>query len=259
MKAANARFAFLSYSCLMSDLSLSFIGTGNAFAPGGLCWNGFIVNGRYLFEAPPQALMSVRHAGIDPNTLEAIVISHHHADHFLGLPFLLLYWKYQGRTKPVKIVGPPETRQIMEQVTERTYPSLFEITYEIEWVTAEPGRDLKVGDLQLHPVEVQHDEKLNLCLGYACQIGGRRFGYTGDTAFCDGVLDLARHSEVLVSECASRAADIPIHMNLLTDIPRLRAALNRESTLLLTHIDADVDAGGLDNTVVARDYESYRF
>lgn len=243
----------------MSDLSLSFIGTGNAFAPGGLCWNGFVVNGRYLFEAPPQALMSLRHEGIDPNALDAVIVSHHHADHFLGLPFLLLYWKYQGRTRPVKIVGPPDTQAVMEQVTERTYPSLFEADYEVEWLVAEPGTDLRLGDLQIHPVAVKHDDKLLMSLGYACAIGGKRFGYTGDTAICDGVLDLARHSQVLVSECASRAANVPIHMNLVDDMPKVRSALAADSTLLLTHIDSDVDGGGLANTIVAKDHETYRF
>ncbi len=243
----------------MSDLTLSFIGTGNAFAPGGLCWNGFLANNRYLFEAPPQALMSVRHAGLDPNELEAVVISHHHADHLLGLPFLLLYWKYQGRTTPVTIVGPRETRSVVEQVTERTYPSLFEINYDIEWVVADPGMALTVGDLNLLPIDVRHDPRLKICLGYAASLHGRRFGYTGDTSLCDAVLDLARHSEVLVSECASRTADVPIHMNLVDDIPRVRAALAREATLILTHVDSDVDASGLANTVVAKDHASYRF
>ena len=243
----------------MSDLSLSFIGTGNAFAPGGLCWNGFLANSRYLFEAPPQALMSVRHAGLDPNELEAVIISHHHADHFLGLPFLLLYWKYQGRTTPVTIVGPPETQSVLEQVTERTYPALLEIDYDIEWKVATPGNELSVGDLRLRPVEAKHDPKLNMCLGYACHLDGRRFGYTGDTSLCDGVFDLARHSEVLVSECASRTSDVPIHMNLVDDIPHVRAALATEATLLLTHIDSDVDTGGMANTIVAKDYATYRF
>ncbi|MCK6564005.1 MAG: MBL fold metallo-hydrolase [Dehalococcoidia bacterium] len=243
----------------MSELSLSFVGTGNAFAPGGLCWNGFLVNGRYLFEAPPQALMSLRQEGVDPNDLDAVVVSHHHADHFLGLPFLLLYWKYQGRTRPVRIVGPPETREVMEQVTERTYPSLFEVSYEIEWLVAEPGKDLHLSGLQLHPVEVKHDDKLIMSLGFACTLNGKRFGYTGDTAICDGVLDLARHSQVLVSECASRASSVPIHMNLVDDMPVVRAALNPDSTLLLTHIDSDVDSNGLPNTLVARDHQTYRF
>ena len=59
----------------MPELELQFIGTGNAFAPGGLCWNGFVVNGRFLFEAPPQALQSLNLMGIDPNGLDAVVLN----------------------------------------------------------------------------------------------------------------------------------------------------------------------------------------
>lgn len=242
----------------MGDLDLTFIGTGNAFAPGGLCWNGFVANGRYLFEAPPQALMSLNRMGVDPNDIEAVVISHHHGDHILGLPFLITHWKYRGRTRPVQIVGPPETELVARLIADRTYPSLFDLPFEIEWVTATPGDTVDLGALQLAPVAVEHDRKLILSLGYACTLGGRRFGYTGDSQMCESVLNLARQSEVLVTECSSKRQRIPTHMNLVDDMPVLRAAMAPEAKLILTHIDAGVDATGLANTFVATDFASYR-
>lgn len=243
----------------MPDLSLSFVGTGNAFAPGGLCWNGFVADGRYLFEAPPTALMALHRLGVDPNAIEAVIVSHHHGDHFLGLPSLLLHWKYQGRERPVTIVGPPDTTRLARVIGESVYPSLFDSHVEINWAEAQPGQRLTVGDLEIEPVQVIHDDKLSMNLGYACRIRGRRFGYTGDSTLCDGVYDLARSSEVLVSECASRDGAIPIHMNLVDDIPHVRAAMPGEATLLLTHLTPDVDDGGLANTLVAQDLETYRF
>ena len=84
-------------------MEIKFIGTSNAFASGGLCWNGFVVDDRILFETPPQVLMSLHHIALDPNKVETIVLSHHHGDHFLGLPFLLLHWKYRERKKPVDV------------------------------------------------------------------------------------------------------------------------------------------------------------
>src|SRR5690349_9768545 len=96
----------------MSGLEFRFIGTGNAFAPGGLCWNGFVANRRYLFEAPPQALQSLNTLHIDANELDAVVLSHHHGDHFLGLPFLVLQWKYSKRTRPIRIIGPAGTKDL---------------------------------------------------------------------------------------------------------------------------------------------------
>ncbi len=243
----------------MTALDLSFIGTGNAFAPGGLCWNGFLVNEKFLFEAPPQALMSLNRLGVDPNAIEAVVISHHHGDHFLGLPFLLLHWKYFGRKTPVRIIGPSETEAVARQVCERVYPGLFDFSFEIEWATAAPGAPITTGDLTVESVPVKHDRKLNENLGFACRLGDRRFAYTGDSAICEAVLDLARGSELLVSECASRAERLPMHMNLVDDMPVLRAALPPESSLLITHINSDVTDPGLPRTAVARDFERYRF
>lgn len=245
----------------MTELALQFIGTGNAFAPGGLCWNGFVVNGRYLFEAPPHALMALNRLKIDPNQLDGVVISHHHGDHFLGLPSLLLHWKHMGRDRPVTIVGPRGTQANMQAICERTYPGAMDAPYGIEWLEAEPGHPADVAALNVGPVEVDHDPRLTQSLGYRCTLDGRTFAYTGDSAMCDAVLALARDTELLVSECTSRSQATPFHMNLLDDMPKLRAALAPDATLLLTHLDVDVVAGAevarLARTVVARDFETY--
>ena len=243
----------------MTDLDLHFIGTGNAFAPGGLCWNGFVANGTFLFEAPPQALQSLNKLGVDPNGIEAVVLSHHHGDHFLGLPFLLLHWKHMGRRTPVTIVGPPETEQITRAICAQVFPGDLESGYALEWRTATPGEPITIGGLTLESVPVKHDSRLTQSLGYHCNLEGRQFAYTGDSSMCDGVLELARRSEVLISECASREQRIPVHMNLVDDMPRLRAALPTDSTLLLTHVNTDVTDHGLARTIVARDFERYRF
>ena len=243
----------------MSGLDLTFIGSGNAFAPGGLCWNGFLANGRYLFETPPSALMALHKVGADPNELDVIVISHHHGDHFLGLPFLLLHWKYKGRTKPVKIVGPKDTRALALNIAEQVFPGSIEESFPVDWIEVAPGQSLVVAGLDLDVHLVQHDRRLAECLGYACKIGSNKFGYTGDTIFCDGVKDLARSSDVLISECASRDQVIPVHMNLIDDMPNVRALMKPDAPLILTHIDTDVDTNGMKNTFIAEDFKTFRF
>jgi len=242
----------------MQDLRLTFIGSGNAFSPGGLCCNGFLLNDRVLFEAPPQTLGSLHQVGVDPNELEVVVLSHHHGDHFLGLPFLLLHWKWKGRTKPVRIIGPKATEALAKDIAQKVFPGVLDAVYDIEWVVAEAGKACRVNGLELEPVRVEHDDELSATLGYGVRFGGRRLAYTGDTRLCDGVFDIARGAELMVSECASRSDSIPIHMNLVGDMPRVRAALPAASSLILTHISPDVDNGNLPNTVVARDFATYR-
>lgn len=243
----------------MGDLHLAFVGTGNAFAEGGLCWNGFVAGGRYLFEAPPTALMALNKMGIEPNDLEAVILSHHHGDHFLGLPSLILHWKYRKRTRPVVIIGPPGTEELTRTIGNAVYPGLFEVAFPLIFQTAKPGTPHRVCELEVEPVEVKHDERLSMSLGYNCRLNGRTFAYTGDTALCDGALDMARSAEVLVAECASRADNIPVHMNLVKDIPILRSAMKPESTLLLTHLGAGIDTTSIPMTEAAKDFAHYRF
>ena len=244
----------------MSDLSLTFIGSGNAFSPGGLCCNGFLVNGRFLFDAPPQALSSLNTIDVDPNTIEAVILSHHHGDHFLGLPFLLLHWRWKGRTKPVRIVGPSGTTRLGKQIAEQVFPGVLDqIGYDLEWQDLVGGQSTNVDGLSIQAHEMIHDSGLELCLGYKADIGNRRFSYTGDTILCDSVLELAKDVEVMVSECASRADKVPVHMNLVDDIPEVRAAMEKDAQLILTHINPDVTPNGLSNTRVAEDFKTYKF
>lgn len=241
-----------------ASLELTFIGSGNAFVADGACWNGFVVNERVLFETPPQTLMALNRLRIDPNGLDVVVLSHHHGDHFLGLPLLLQHWKHRGRTRPVTIVGPPETEAIAREVAAHTHPSLFENGAPITWIEAVPGGPIALPGCELEPVEVLHDSKLIMSLGYAARLDGRRFAYTGDSALCDGVMDLARSAEVLVSECSSNDEELPTHMNLRDDMPVLRAALAADAHLVLTHLPHDLAEPSLVLTRVARDFERMR-
>jgi ribonuclease BN (tRNA processing enzyme) len=242
----------------MPSLDLAFVGTGNAFAPGGLCWNGFVVNGRFLFEAPPQALQSINQMELDANHLEAIILSHHHGDHFLGLPFILLHWKYFGRARPATIVGPPGTRDLATSIGRSVYPGLFDAAYELRWVELGDGETATVGDLTITGRAVEHDRRLSLNLGYLCELRGRTFAYTGDTGFCDAIVDMAGRVEVLIAECSSVDQIVPIHLNLVDDIPRLRDAMAPGAKLFLTHLTPGVSAARLRDTVVARDFARYR-
>jgi ribonuclease BN (tRNA processing enzyme) len=243
----------------MSGLEFRFIGTGNAFAPGGLCWNGFVANRKYLFEAPPQALQSLNTLRIDANELDAVILSHHHGDHFLGLPFLVLQWKYSHRERPIRIIGPAGTKALACDIGTKVYPGLFEGGPEIEWEELAAGGTTTLGALQLEALAVEHDDRLSETLGFKAVLDGRKFGYTGDSAMCDSVLELARHGEVLISECASRADRVPVHMNLVDDMPTLRAAMAPSAHLLLTHLGKGIEADGLEKTIVAQDFENYRF
>src|SRR3972149_11811537 len=88
-------------------LEMTFLGSGNAFAPGGRSWSSFLANGRYLFDAPPTLLPHLKRIGTPLTDIEVVFLSHFHGDHFMGLTFLFLEYIYlTERRGGLNIISP---------------------------------------------------------------------------------------------------------------------------------------------------------
>ena len=68
-------------------LELTFLGTGNAFAPTRY-WSSFLLNDRVCSTRRPRCSRTSRSSGKTRARIDAIFISHFHGDHYFGLPFL---------------------------------------------------------------------------------------------------------------------------------------------------------------------------
>jgi hypothetical protein len=85
--------AIIVWSPEMSAISVQFIGSGDAFASGGRLQTSILVNGpdvRFAIDFGTTSLVGLRQQDIDPNTIDAIFLTHLHGDHCGGVPFLLL-------------------------------------------------------------------------------------------------------------------------------------------------------------------------
>src|SRR5258708_29610500 len=91
-------------------LRLTFLGSGDAFGSGGRLQTCMLVEGegrRWLLDCGATSLVALRRAGIDPATIDAILISHPHGDHFGGVPFVLLDGQFRRGAPPPLVARPP--------------------------------------------------------------------------------------------------------------------------------------------------------
>ncbi len=239
---------------------LVFLGTGNFLAPPGRYWNSFVMDGSVLVEPSPTALPNLRRCGFAVEEIEVVVISHFHADHCFGWPFLLQAAAEIGGGRTVHVVGPPGVEDHLRAMNEvGKVPSITAMAYErldLRFVEVD-GTWQEAGPLRFRAVEVVHVPYLR-CFGYLFDRGPASdvVAYSGDTTPCDGLSELARESSVLVVECNGKhtePGETPAHMD--EDAVAELAAAHPGTHLVLTHLGEQVDPGRLSGVTVPDDFE----
>lgn len=238
-----------------APLDLLFLGSGNAFGDGGRAFSSFLLNGAYLFDCGPTLLPQLRRAGASPAEIEVVFISHFHADHFFGLPFLLLDGKYRGRGKDIYIVGPPGIGELSEQLLRIGYPGVqaAPLPFERRYVEVHDGFEATIGGLKVRALRVEHVAEME-CFAYRVELGGRSLAYSGDSTLCPALLRLVDGAEVVVLECSCEG--VAVHLS-----PADVASVAREvpgAHIVLTHLDGERPAG-LDGLHLATDLARFSF
>lgn len=224
-------------------VELRFLGTGDAFGSGGRLHTSTLVRSRggdVLVDCGPSVLAALRREALDPNAIDAIVLTHLHGDHFAGVPFLLMDGHYAaGRTKPLLIAGPAGVEAAVSRALEVLFPGSgdlamrFAVTYR-EWQAGDPTT---AGPARVTPVPVRHSANLP-CFGLRVEVGGRVLAFSGDTEWVDSLVDLSAGADLFVCECSGYETAPAHHLDFVT-LARHRSELNCRR-LILTHMGEDM-------------------
>jgi ribonuclease BN (tRNA processing enzyme) len=221
---------------------VTVLGSGDAYGSGGRAHSAYLVEApgtTFLVDCGATVLQSLKRAGRDPNDIDFVIISHLHGDHFGGLPFLFMEYRYERpRRRPITIYGPVGT--------ERRVRMLFTALYEKTAAEASPfpiafqeivaGVGVTVGGLQIAPFAVPHVHEL-MCLAYRFELGGRSILYSGDAAWTDEFLARARGVDLFLCECSTYETRLDIHISYPEIAARASALGCRR--LLLTHLGSE--------------------
>src|SRR5262245_24332142 len=122
-------------------MRLTIAGSGDAFGSGGrfnTCFFLETARATLVVDCGASAVPALKGQGIDPNRIEAVVLSHLHGDHFVGLPFPLLDTQFLSRReKPLIIAGPPGTRARLDAALEVFFPKSTGSKWRFVWQVVE--------------------------------------------------------------------------------------------------------------------------
>lgn len=231
------------YTPLMSNIQVKFLGAGDAFCAGGLHQSGYLVDAgeqAVLLDCGATTLASLKRQGIPAGRIDSIILSHLHADHFSGIPFLFLEYMFEEeRTRPLRIAGPPGTPERVADLWTAMYRDLASkpMPFKLEFVELLPDRPSEVNGIAVEPFRVPHQEK-EISLGFGVSVGGRRILYSGDTGWTEALIRHSEDVDLLICECCFFETRMPFHL----DYPCLWEHRERfgASRMILTHLGREV-------------------
>jgi ribonuclease BN (tRNA processing enzyme) len=193
-----------------------------------------------MLDCGANSPLALKRADIEMASIDAIVISHCHGDHFGGVPFLFLDRMFIERgPKPVEILGPPGIGRRTTDLFEALYPSLsshpkdFEILYR----ELEPGHTSSWRGIQISPYEVDHYSG-SPSLALSVDDGAKRFAFSGDSAWCEGVTEAGREADLYLIECTTFGTKTTVHLDYLTLAEKFETIGAKR--YLLTHMSLEM-------------------
>jgi ribonuclease BN (tRNA processing enzyme) len=223
-------------------VTVQFVGSGDAFGSGGrmqACISLRGDGGHILLDCGASSLIAMKRLEIDPGSVDAVVISHLHGDHFGGLPFLVLDAQFGRRERPLIVAGPPGLRDRTLQAMEVLYhgSSRTERRFELRFVELPERVATPIGPATVTAYEVPHGSGAP---AYAARLawGERTIAYSGDTAWSEALVEAARDADLFI--CESYSFEKPIKNHLSYAILREQRARLTCRRLILTHMSRDV-------------------
>lgn len=255
------------------EMAVSFIGTSGSVPTARRGLSALLLrhgSSRILFDCGEgtqrQLARSVGLVDVD-----AVFITHYHADHWLGLPGLLKTFDLRDRDRPLQIFGPPGLDRIMGLIEAATGRTRFRVNAE----ELDAGDAVEFSGLSVDAFSVRHrgvafgyaaiepDRPGHIDLERAAALGiepgpdlgrlqrgeevngvspadvmgdprsGRRVVLSGDTSPCDMVREAAWKADLLVHEATFLDADRERALKKGHSTARQAAELAREAEVKL--------------------------
>ena len=183
------------------------------------------------------------HRYLDPLDIDAVFLSHLHADHCLDLCGYYVMRKYHptGAQPRIPVWGPAGTAERMAKAYDLpTDPGMTEEFDFSEYGSRAAGAPVEVGPFRVEAHPVVHP-----VAAYALKVtaGGRTLVYSGDTGPCPALDEAATDAHLLLAEASFRSGDDnppDLHMTG-ADCGRTASKAGVER-LVLTHIPPWYDA-----------------
>ncbi len=186
-----------------------------------------------LLDTGPGTLQKLLKLGITYEDVDRVFYTHYHPDHFAEfIPMLFaMRHAYPRRQKALWLFGPPGLRELYDGLNNLLKGSLSPKTYDVRIVELWDA-EVSFGSWYVVVRPLVH---LVPSVGYRVVLpSSKAVTYSGDTDYCEAMVDLARDVEVLILECAF-PEEMKVEGHLVPSLCGKIAQQASPKQLVLTH------------------------
>jgi ribonuclease BN (tRNA processing enzyme) len=223
-------------------MEITFLGVGEAFDEN-LPNTSMLVRTEYQ-NKPVAVLLDCGYSvppkfwqlGLDVETLDAIWISHFHADHAFGIPALMVRFWEEKRKKDLYFLGQKGIESFVLECLDLAYPNFLpRLEFSLRFVEVEPGEPVTALGMSWRTAVNDHPQR---DLALRLDVEGTSVFYSGDGRPTSETRALAEGVNLIVHEAFHLSKDIPGHGTIAGCLEMARAC--RAKRLALVHIQRDV-------------------
>jgi len=222
-------------------MKVIFLGTGEAFDENYLNNSSLVITGKtkLLLDCGMTTPYQLWKYNNDQNLLDAVYISHSHADHYFGLPALLVRMWEEKRKKPITVFSQKGLEKKIKDLMEMGYKGCKKkLSFKINFKELDQGQIVKFKDLSLSIAKGKHSIS-----NFAIRIENNKkiLCYSGDGTFTKNTKKLYKDADLLIHEAYLYDKKEIGHARII-DLIKV-AERNNVKCLALTHIDRKLRKG----------------
>ena len=191
-------------------MKVTLLGTGTPFPNAERFGSAILVEvagTKLLFDCGRGVVLRLTQAGVSPKEVDALFLTHLHSDHVVGIPDLWLSGWLLGRSKPLPIWGPQGTSSMARHLAQAF---AFDIRIRQAAPDPLPAKAVEIDAKEIEQGEIYNDGSTRVsaflvdhgtvkpAFGYRVDSTGHSVVISGDTKFCQNLVDFAKGTDCLI-------------------------------------------------------------
>lgn len=178
-------------------MKVQLIGTGSIKSKNNSAC--YLIDDDIMVDFPNGACKYLYKLNINPDSINNVLITHFHGDHYFDFPFYVIN-KSRSDSRKLNIYCSEEGEEKITKISELAFPNSYQDAFEDLDYKYDFSDNFVIDGYKIRRILVDHG-RMKPAYGFIFEKNNISFGFTGDSSLCDGCEYMASVCKYLFCDC----------------------------------------------------------